>query len=147
MSARTERDTLNNLIEVCRDGVRGFRLVADHVSDAELRRIFTDAALQREAFASELAPFAERLGGANDTDGTATGALHRHWMRLKDAIARDDDGMVLTEAIRGEAHAAGAYADAVISHLPPEARPVIERQYNAIREVLLDLSQMALPCA
>lgn len=41
MSARTERDTLNGLIEICRDGARGFRLAADHVADPELKQLFT----------------------------------------------------------------------------------------------------------
>ena len=147
MSARTERDTLNNLIEICRDGMRGFRLAADHVSDPGLKRIFSETALQRELFASELVPIAQRLGGGDDAGGTAKGALHRGWMRLKDAMAKYDDGMVLTEAIRGEAHAADAYADAVTSFLPPDARPVIERQYSAVREVQRDLEEIALPCA
>lgn len=147
MNVRTERDTLNHLIEICRDGMRGFQLAADHVSDLELKRIFMDTALQRELFASELVPIAQRFGGGNDADGTAKGALHRGWIRLKDAMAKYDDGMVLTEAIRGEAHAADAYADAVASYLPPAARPVIERQYRAIQEVQRELGQMALPCA
>jgi uncharacterized protein (TIGR02284 family) len=147
MSARTERDTLNSLIEICRDGMRGFRLAADHVSDPGLKRIFNDTALQRELFASELVPIAQRLGGRDDADGTAKGALHRGWMRLKDAMVKYDDGMVLTEAIRGEAYAADAYADAVMSFLPPDARPVIERQYSAVRQVQRDLEEIALPCA
>jgi uncharacterized protein (TIGR02284 family) len=147
MSARSERDTLNSLIEICRDGTRGFGLAADQVSDSGLKRIFSDTALQRERFVSELVPLAQRLGGEDDADGTAKGALHRGWMRVKDAIAKYDDGMVLTEAIRGEAHAADAYADALMSFLPPDARPVIERQYNAIRDVLLDLEEITLPCA
>lgn len=147
MAARTERDTLNGLIEICRDGARGFRLAADHVVDRELKRIFAETALQRELFATELLPYAQRLGGENDAPGTVKGALHRGWMMVKDAISGYDERMVLAEAARGEAAAADAYADAVTSLLPPNARPVVERQYQAIRFVQRELDEIALPCA
>ena len=48
MAARTERDTLNGLIEMCRDAARGFQMAADHVGDPELKRLFEEAASQRD---------------------------------------------------------------------------------------------------
>lgn len=144
---RSERDILNGLIEICRDGARGFQLAADHVDDPALKRLFADAAGQRERFAAELLPFAQRLGGESDTDGTARGTLHRRWMVLKDAISRHDERRVLDEALRGEAAAVGVYAEAITNLLPPNARPVVERQYEQIRGVLGELSDFALPCA
>ena len=147
MAARTQRDTLNGLIEVCRDGARGFKLAADHVSDPELKRIFSDTARQRDLFAAELLPYAQRLGGENDAPGTAKGALHRGWMMIKDAMTGYDDRAVLAEAVRGESVAVDTYADAVTSLLPPNARPVIERQYSAIRTVQGELHEIALPVA
>lgn len=144
---RTERDILNGLIEICRDGARGFQLAADHVSDPALKRLFTDAACQRDLFAAELLPFAQRLGGESDTEGTARGKLHRGWMLLKDAIMRSDEAQVLEEARRGEVAAVGVYAEAITNLLPPNARPVVEKQYEQIRGVLAELSEFALPCA
>jgi len=144
---RTERDILNGLIEICRDGARGFQLAADHVSDPELKRLFAEAAGQRDLFAAELLPFAQRLGGESDTDGTARGKLHRGWMMLKDAISRHDDRLVLEEALRGEAAAVRVYAEAITNLLPPNARPVVEKQYEQVRRGLAELSEFALPCA
>jgi uncharacterized protein (TIGR02284 family) len=132
MAARTERDTLNGLIEICRDGARGFRLSADHVRDAYLKRIFTETAAQRDVFAAELLPHAQRLGGENDAPGSTRAALHRGWMTLKDAVPPHDDRAILEEAIRGEAAAAGVYQDALSSLLPPNARGIIEQQHQAI---------------
>jgi uncharacterized protein (TIGR02284 family) len=146
MAARTERDTLNGLIEICRDGARGFRFAANHVADPELKRIFSDAALQRELFAAELLPYAQRLGGDNDAPGTTRGTLHRGWMRVKDVITRHDESSVLSEAIRGEAVAADTYAEALTSVLPPNARPVIEQQYAAICETQRELQEIRVPC-
>jgi uncharacterized protein (TIGR02284 family) len=147
MAARTERDTLNGLIEICRDSAKGFRLAADHVADPELKRLFEEAARQREVFAVELVPYAQRLGGRIETPGTTAAALHRGWIRIKDVMSGYDERAVLAEALRGESVAANTYAEAVMNLLPPNARPVIERQYAEIRSVQHELDEIALPAA
>ena len=145
--AGTERDTLNGLIEICRDGARGFQLAADQVSDPELKRLFTAAARQRDLFAAELLPFAQRLGGDADAGGTSRGKIHRGWMAFKGAMAPYDERHVIDEALRGEAASVETYADAITNLLPPSARPIVEQQYEQIRGVLRELSVFALPCA
>ena len=147
MAGRTERDTMNNLIEICRDGARGFRLAADYVADPQLKGIFSDTARQRDLFAAELLPYAHCLGGALGSAGTTRGTLHRGWMMVKDTLTGHDECAVLAEARRGEAVAADVYADAIMSLLPPNARPIIERQYRAIRGVQHELDQLTLPVA
>jgi uncharacterized protein (TIGR02284 family) len=144
MSAQTERDTLNTLIEICRDGARGFQLAADHVDTPELKTFFVDASRQRKVFVTELVPIAQRLGGADDAPGTARGALHRGWMAVKEALTTYDEDAVLQEAVRGEAAAADAYAEATMSILPPNARPIIEKQYEQIRNVQRDLDDIRI---
>ena len=144
MSERTERDTLNALIEMCRDGARGFRLAAEHVGSPDLKEFFTGTAAQREQFAAELLPYAQRLGGGQDAAGTTRGALHRGWMMLKDAMTNHDEDAVIVEAVRGEAAAANAYAEAVMSVLPPDARPMIDRQYEQIRNAQRELEALRL---
>jgi uncharacterized protein (TIGR02284 family) len=143
--ARTERDVLNHLIETCRDGARGFHLAQNHVAGAELKRVFGEAAFQREVFANELLPFAQRLGGDADAQGTVAGTIHRGWMIFKDAMTHYDEPSVLAEAIRGEREAANAYADAVMGVLPPDAREVIEQQYQAVLEMQRQLDRLAHP--
>jgi uncharacterized protein (TIGR02284 family) len=143
MSERTERDTLNALIETCRDGARGFQLAADLVVDPELKAFFSETARQRERFAAELLPYAQRLGGGQDAQGTALGAVHRGWMKIKDAASSGEDG-VIAEAIRGEAAAADTYAEAVMSVLPIGARSIVDRQYEQIRNAQRELEQLRL---
>ena len=58
-----------------------------------------------------------------------------------------DEGAVLAEALRGESVAANTYAEAVMNLLPPNARPVIERQYAEIRSVQHELDEITLPAA
>jgi uncharacterized protein (TIGR02284 family) len=144
MSARTERDILNTLIETCRDGARGFQLAADHVASEDLKEFFSDAARQREQFAAELVPYAQRLGGGNEGEGTALGAVHRGWMKFKDAITKYDEDAVMAEAIRGETVAADTYAEAVMNVLPISARPIVDRQYEQIRSAQRELDQLRL---
>ena len=144
MSARTERDTLNALIEMCRDSARGFQLATDHVKSRDLKEFFAGTAAQRERFAAELLPYAQRLGGGQDAAGTTRGALHRGWMMLKDAMTNYDEDAVMVEAVRGEAAAANAYAEAVLSVLPPDARPIIDRQYEQIRNAQRELDELRL---
>ena len=141
MARDTERDTLNRLIDTCRDGARGFRLAADHVVSPGLKKLFEEASRQREEFADQLVPFAERIGGDVTHAGTPAGALHRAWMMVKDASTRYDEDAILAEAVRGEAAAANTYADAVLGVLPPTARSVVEKQYAMILGVQRQLEQ------
>jgi uncharacterized protein (TIGR02284 family) len=144
MSETTERDTLNTLIETCRDGARGFQLAAEHVKSADLKEFFANAAQQRERFVAQLLPYAQRLGGGQDASGTAAGALHRGWMKFKDAITNYNEDAIMAEAERGDAAAANSYAEAVMGILPPDARPIIEAQHAAIRAAQRELDELRL---
>lgn len=133
MRSQTERGTLNHLIELCRDGERGFRHAANHVQDPVLKTLFLEVAAQRERFVEALRPHAQRLGGDADADGTATGALHRGWMSLKDALGPHEDAVIVREAERGERAALGAFEDAIAGILPPESRDLIESCYAQVQ--------------
>ena len=110
---RTERGVLNHLIETCKDGERGFRYAANHVESPPIKSLFLDIASQRERFAEALLPHAHRLGGGNESHGTAAAALHRGWITLMDALKGHDENAVLHEAERGEDAALAAYRDAL----------------------------------
>jgi uncharacterized protein (TIGR02284 family) len=136
MAEQTERAVLNQLIETCRDGERGFLYATDYVKDTLVKAIFTEAASQRQRFAADLLPHAQRLGGANESDGTTTAALHRGWMTIKDTLTGHDAKAILREAERGEEAALAAYKDALEGMLTPAARDMIERQYEDVRQTL-----------
>jgi uncharacterized protein (TIGR02284 family) len=134
MAEHTERWVLNRLIATCRDGERGFRYAANHVRNPAIKALFLEIATQRERFAADILPHAQRLGGASEPDGSVAGALHRGWMTLKDIVGRHDDGAIVREAERGERSALGAYEDALDGLLPPTTRDVIEQQCAEIRD-------------
>lgn len=134
MAEHTERWTLNRLIATCRDGERGFRYAANHVRTPAVKALFLEIAGQRERFAADILTHAQRLGGANEPDGSLAGALHRGWMALKDVVAGHEDTAIIREAERGERSALAAYEDALDGMLPPTTRAIIEQQCAAIRE-------------
>jgi uncharacterized protein (TIGR02284 family) len=133
MADRNERDVLNHLIETCKDGARGYRFAADHLKTPGTKSLFLEMASQRDRFAADLIPFAQRLGGHDAADGTMTGALHRRWMAVIDTLGHHDESRLIAEADRGEEAAETAYKDAIEGMLPPTARDLVEQQYNAIR--------------
>lgn len=132
MAERTERDVLHHLIDLCKDGERGFRAAADHVSDQTLKSLFTTLATQRKQFAEELLPHLGRLGGQPDAEGTNAGAIHRQWMVLKGLVPGRHDHHIVEEAARGEHTVLDAYEDALNGMLPPTVSGLIETQREAM---------------
>ena len=78
-------------------------------------------------------PYAQRLGGHEEGDGSFSGSLHRSWMGIRDAISGHDERAIIREAERGERAALAVYEDAVNGMLPPTARDVIEQQCEGVR--------------
>ena len=134
MAERTERSVLNHLITSCKDGARGFRYAADHVNDTAVRALFKEMTSQRERFAGDLLPHAQRLGGATELDGTTAAALHRGWMTISNALTRNSDEAIIREVERGETGALGVYQDALEGLLSQDARDLIEQQLAEIRQ-------------
>src|SRR5262245_63552067 len=83
MAERTEREVLEHLVEICRDGERGFRAAAQYVGMPQLKGLFVELAARREAFVRDLEPHLNRLGGSTLSSGTRAGAVHRGWMNVK----------------------------------------------------------------
>jgi uncharacterized protein (TIGR02284 family) len=131
MAERTEREVLHHLIEVCKDGERGYRAAADHVSDPKLKTLFGELAAERKRFADELTPHLHRLGGLPD-GGSSTAALHRSWMALKGLVPGSHNHQLIAEAERGEHFALDVYEEALNGMLPPTVTDIVEAQREAI---------------
>ena len=144
MADRTERSALNHILEACRDGELGLREAADQVISPLLRKMLLDLASQRERFATELLPFAQRLGGEETGDGTLMGAMHRRWMTLRGRLTHDHDNAFVSEAARAEQTTIEAYEEALHGMLPPTALETIERQYAQVREANERIRTIAL---
>ena len=127
--------TLNNLIETCRDGEQGFKKAAEHLRDPQIKSLFSEFARERGGFASELEQEVRRLGGDPPQTGSVTGAMHRGWMGLKDAVTGHDDASIIAEAERGEDLAVDAYDAAARQSLPAGTDVVVHRQHEKVKQV------------
>ena len=128
-------ETLNDLIETCKDGQEGFRTASEGVEDSELKSIFSRYSLERSKFAGELQIEANTLGEKTpENSSSLAGALHRGWINIKASVTSRDVHAVLEECERGEDVAVAAYRDALELELPSNIREVIERQSASIQE-------------
>jgi len=133
MSESSPRAVLNTLIETCKDAERGLLHAAELVTDPALKVLFTDTAYRRAQFAIQLAPHAQRLGGASTADGTTGATIHRRWMDVRSALSGHDDRAVVSEATRGDNLTLMAFKTAVEGALPPTARDLVEQGYADVR--------------
>ena len=133
----TERDvisTLNTLIETCRDGEQGFREASQNVKNGSIRSMFDEIGRERAQFAEELSREVQRLGGTPESGGSTSGAMHRGWMNVKEAVTGRDDTSIVAEAERGEDVAVHTYRTALDAPLPPAVESVVKRQYARVQD-------------
>lgn len=131
---KTTLKTLNDLIEVLKDGEQGFTTAASDVKVPELNLVFTRYALQRAAFAAELQARVLALGADVETSGSIAGSIHRGWINLKAALSTNEPHAVLAEAERGEDAAVAAYRKA-LEGTPHDAptQDLLGRQYADVK--------------
>ena len=127
-------DTLNDLIETCKDGEEGFRTCAEDIERVDLKSIFERAAQRCAESARELQSEVVRLGGKPERKSSFAGSVHRRWVDIKAAITGKDEAAVLAECERGEDVAKSSYQKALEKDLPPQVRGIVQRQYQGVLE-------------
>ena len=133
MSTDEVIDTLNDLIETCKDGEYGFRTSSEHAKAPELKTLLLDRANDCQRGASELQSLVTQLGGEADTGGSALGAMHRGWVAVKATLSSYDDKAIMEECERGEDTALTSYRNALAKPLPPQVQAVVDRQYQGVK--------------
>lgn len=123
---------LNELIETSKDGEQGFQKAARDTKSPELAALFTKGASRCQEGARELQALVRELGGDPETSGSATAALHRGWISVKEAVSARDDKAILEEVERGEDYAKAQYRKAAEMPLPQNVKAVVERQYRGV---------------
>jgi uncharacterized protein (TIGR02284 family) len=121
---------LNDLIETCEDGVKGFRDAAEAIGNPRAKEVFHTRNEYIERAESDLKAAVRRLGGDPEDRGSVTGAMHRGWMNLKAAVTGKDDEAIIAECERGENAAVERYEDALEKELPEDIRLLVDKQYR-----------------
>lgn len=119
---------LNELIETCKDGAKGFASASEKAESPELKSLFHKYSAQRESFAADLDGHVTSLRGTPSESGHVAAVMHRGWIDIKTAFAGNDDKALLNECERGEDYAKKAYMEALTNNLPADAHAVVQRQ-------------------
>ena len=93
---------VENLIETCRDGEKGYKDAASHAKRTDLKTFFTEQGAQRARFADELQlELSKTWETGKERIGTVGGAMHRAWIDTKVAVGGGDK-TILESVEKGE---------------------------------------------
>jgi len=134
--------TVNDLIETCKGGMKGYETAAGSVENPQLKSEFSRLSQQRATFVNELESTARQYGLTAQDENTlegvamdAAGAVHRGWINLKSAITGNSSEAILNECENGDAAALKTYEQALsVQALPADLISVIEKQHQEILE-------------
>lgn len=124
---------LNNLIETCRDGQKGFADAAEHLSDPQIRKYCLEQSRTRAQFVGELQQEVRALGGDPENTGSLAAAMHRAWIDIKSALG-GGDAAIIAACETGEDSAVKQYEEALKGGLPANAQTIVSQQYRSIRQ-------------
>lgn len=126
-------ETLNDLIETCKDGEYAFRTSAEYLKDTNARQLFARRADECRRAASDLQDMVVQMGGDPEDRGSATGALHRGWVAVKATLSGYSEQTILEETERGEDAALKRYREALNENLSPDAIALVQRQMEGVK--------------
>jgi uncharacterized protein (TIGR02284 family) len=123
---------IENLIETCKDGQKGYQDAATHVKRPDLKAYFNEQSLERSRFAGELEAELIRLGKPDKkVSGSVGGALRRAWIDTKVSLGGGDK-TVLESVEAGEDTAKAAYEKAIAGDLPENIAQIVRRQAASV---------------
>ena len=130
-------DTLSvmeNLIETCKDGQKGYQDAGSHAKRSDLKTYFDEQSLERARFAGELQEERIRLGKSDKKDsGSVSASLHRAWIDTKVSMGAGDTA-ILESVEAGEDRAKEAYQKAVTADLPENIAQIVRRQAASVQK-------------
>jgi uncharacterized protein (TIGR02284 family) len=132
MTENNPMSVIEDLIETCKDGQKGYQDAASHVKRSDLKTFFNEQSLERARFAGELQEERIRLGKSDKKDsGSVSAALHRAWIDTKVSMGAGDKA-ILESVEAGEDRAKEAYQKAMTSDLPESIAQVVRRQAASV---------------
>jgi uncharacterized protein (TIGR02284 family) len=133
MEQNNIKKVLEDLIETCRDGHKGYQDAASHVKRSDLKTYFLEQSLERGRYAEELQGELHRLGDPDKkVSGSVAAALHRTWIDTKVAMGGGDK-TILESVEQGEDKAKDAYKKALENSLPQNIAEIIRTQAAGVQ--------------
>jgi uncharacterized protein (TIGR02284 family) len=126
--------TLNDLIEIARDGNEFYLEAAGKVKDTELAALFTRIAEVKAGIVSSLSTTVAAAGGKPAEHGTVVGSMQQFYGKVRATLGDTQYGYV-AELEESEDRLLGAFKDALNdSDLPPAARQEVTRFLPQVKE-------------
>ncbi len=124
---------IENLIETCKDGQKGYQDAASHVKRSDLKTYFNEQSLERARFAGELEAELIRLGKPDKkVSGSVSGYVHRAWIDTKVSLGGGDK-TILESVEAGEDNAKETYQKAITGDLPENIAQIVRRQAASVQ--------------
>ena len=128
--------TLNDLLNITNDRIKGFGKVEDKVWDtySSLKSDYDQMVSESQTMKSDLISLIREKGGEPDDSSTTAGALHRTWIDIKNSFGGDNAESTLENVAFGENAAVEAYESALKDGtLCPQSTSVISEQLAKLR--------------
>ncbi len=125
---------VENLIETCKDGQKGYLDAASHAKRPDLKTYFTHQSAERGRFAEELELELSKLGKPDkNVSGSASAAMRRAWIDTKVALGGGDKS-ILESVEAGEDNAKDTYNKALSGSLPRVVTEIVRRQAASVQQ-------------
>jgi uncharacterized protein (TIGR02284 family) len=126
--------TLNTLIATLLDSVDGYQKSADDIGNPALAEKFSNRARERQAAVAKLQAVVGAAGGEPHENGSVSGAAHRMFLNLKEAVSGRNDQAIVAEIERGEDYLKDKFNTALTEpNLSPAAREAVQDAWQSVR--------------
>jgi uncharacterized protein (TIGR02284 family) len=133
MNENNAISVVENLIETCKDGQKGYQDAAAHAKRSDLKAFLNEQSLERARFAGELEAELIRLGKPDKkVSGSVSGSLRRAWIDTKVSLG-GGDRTILESVEAGEDNAKESYEKAVTGDLPENIAQIVRRQAASVQ--------------
>lgn len=134
MSENKITHSLNDLIEIARDGKSFYEEAAQKVDNAELKALFTQIAAVKGAIVNDLGGAVQAAGGTPETSGTMVGSMQQMYGKLRAALGDTEYGYV-AQLEESEDRLLGAFQETIGDvDTPAVARDVATRLLPDVRK-------------
>ena len=124
----------NNLIKTTLDSMKGYKEASED-SETANSAFFCEMADERSAVASQLQQHVTSLGGDPEDDSSISGAAHRGFMDLKQAVMGTDEKAIVQEVERGEDYIKNKFQEALQDNdLSDQTRQQLTNCYQSIEQ-------------
>lgn len=137
----TQKNKLQEILDICNDGAKGYDQAATEIENSELETIFHRLAQQRKLFIEEIKIDARDLGLELEDSGSAKGFFHRTWINIKSSFSSKEISAIIEEAKNGEKEAVKVYTEALKSDLPAYIKERLENQRLLIAGCITQLNE------